>query len=423
MAVAIPTLPEDVLRAARVLPGSVADTLGRLRTFAKSFAPSFHRQEQSAHAQEYLEGLLSDLHRKSVEPIATAHDQPRRPLQRFVGAGKWSDSCVREEFHRRVRDQIGDPHGVLILDGSGFPKKGSHSVGVARQWCGRLGKEDNCQVGVYVGYCGRGSSVLLDADLYLPHEWTRSRDRLDAAHVPDEIGFRTKIEIANQLLNVVAPRLPHEWIVGDDEFGRPVWFRRALRRRGETYLLEVPGNTVVRDLEAIPPRHPPGRRGPARQVPFTSVESWRKIQPAAAWTRVHVRDGEKGPIDVEVITCRVRAKQNRKTGQRELLMVTRTLDPQPEIRSYLSNTDANTPRDLLARVAASRHRVEECFELGKDDLGMDHYEVRSWVGWHHHMTMSLLAQWFLTLEQRRLGEKNTSAHRLDDGAAPSEAVA
>jgi SRSO17 transposase len=423
MGLAFPAIPQELLADTKVSATLAAETLTRLAKFAKSFAPCFTRSEQGTHCRTYLEGLMSDLHRKSIEPIATAHCDPRRPLQRFVGAGKWDDTDPRDKLLRRVASEIGDPQGVLVLDSSGFTKKGKHSVGVARQWNGRLGKIDNCQVGVFISYCGRGSATLVDADLYLPHEWTRSRARLDHVHVPRDIGFRSKIEIAKQRLEILSPALPHAWVTGDDEFGRPAHFRRWLRRRKETYLLDVPSNTVIRDLEAPPPRPLPGRRGPHSKAPFQSVEAWTKSLPPRSWTRVLVHDGEKGPIEVEAASCRVRTKHQGRLGPREVLLVTRTLEKVPDVRYSLTNAPATTPREVLTRVAGARHHIEESFEVAKGDLGMHHYEVRSWVGWHHHMTMLLLAQWFLTLEHRRLGEKISGADRPDDRAASEEAVA
>ena len=423
MGLAFPAIPQELFATTKVSVPVAAEIVTRLSKFAKCFAPCFTRTEQASHCRTYLEGLMSDLHRKSIEPIATAHRDPRRPLQRFVGAGKWDDTDPRQELLRQVASEIGDPQGVLVLDPSAFTKKGRHSVGVARQWNGRLGKIDNCQVGVFISYCGRGSATLVDADLHLPHEWTRSRARLQCAHVPRDIGFRTKIEIAKQRLEFLSPLLPHAWVTGDDEFGRPTHFRRWLRRRGETYLLDVPSNTVIRDLDAPPPTPVPGRRGPHPKAPFQSVEAWAKSLPPGSWTRILVHDGEKGPIEVEAASCRVRTKQEGRFGPREVLLVTRTLDKNPEVRYSLTNAPATTPRQTLARAAGARHHIEESFEVAKDDLGMLHYEVRSWVGWHHHMTMVMLAQWFLTLEHRRLGEKIPGPHGRHDRAASEETAA
>lgn len=423
MGLSIPSIPQELLRTTRVSASDVEGLLGRLTDFARSFAPFFYRKEQAKLSKMYLEGLASDLHRKSVEPIAIAHHHPRQGLQRFAGQGKWEDALVREELHRQVGRDLGDPDGVLVLDGSGFPKKGRHSVGVARQWCNRLGKEENCQVGVFLAYHGRGSTLFLDEDLYLPHEWTRSRARLDSCHVPRKVGFRTKTEIALELHRQVAPRIPHGWTVGDDEFGRAARLRRDLRRRGERYVLEVPSITVVRDLEAPVPARKPGQKTGPRKPPLMQVRAWAEARPASAWIRVFVRDGEKGPQELEVTVTAVRARADRKIGQRELLIVTRTLDPEPEIKYYLSNADRRTPPEVLAQVGTHQHRIEEAFQVAKDDLGMDHYEVRSWIGWHHHMTMSFLGHWFLVREHRRLGEKNAVAHGLLDGQPLQEGVA
>lgn len=423
MVLRIPAIPQELFDTAQVDPADVLRLRGRLDTFARSFAPFFYRLEQARLSTMYLEGLASDLHRKSVEPIAIAHHQPRQGLQRFAGQGKWNDARVREELHRQVARDLGDPDGILSIDGSGFPKKGTHSVGVKRQWCNHLGKEDNCQVGVFLTYIGSGSSVLVDGDLYLPHDWTRSRTRLDSAHVPSEIGFRTKIEIAAELHERVAARIPHGWTVGDDEFGRPAWFRRRLRRRGERYVLEVPSNTGIRDLNAPRPTRRPGQRGRQPQAALVSAADWAKSRPAELWTRLFIRDGEKGPHELEVVTVRVRARTERQEGQRELLVVTRTLGPKPEYKYYLSNAEATTSPSVLAQVATHQHRIEEAFLIAKDDLGMDHYEVRSWVGWQHHMTMVFLGHWFLTREHRRLGEKSAGADGRLDRSADAEAVA
>ncbi len=425
MALRIPAVPQELFDSTRVSPAEVEKLRDRLNTFARSFAPFFYRKEQARLSRMYLEGLASDLRRKSVEPIAIAHHQPRQALQRFAGQGKWDDALVRGELHRQVARDLGDPDGILILDSSGFPKKGPHSVGTARQWCNHLGKIENCQVGVFLAYHGQGSTILLEEDLYLPHEWTRSRARLNRVHVPREIGFRTKIEIARQIHERVAPRIPHGWTVGDDEFGRPADFRRRLRRRGERYVLEVPSNTVIRDLEAPLPTRRRGQRGRLPGPPQVSVAEWAQARPASSWTKVFVRDGERGPQELEVTTTRVRARTepNTKEGPRELLVVTRALDASRQVKYYLAYADAATPRPILAQVATHQHRIEEAFQVAKDDLGMNHYEVRSWVGWHHHMTMSFLGHWFLVREHRRLGEKIASAHGALDGTPRPEAVA
>lgn len=424
MALSIPKLPPDIRATIQIDADDVSGMLQRLTRFLSSFTPHFYRKEQRTLSRRYVEGLLSDLHRKSAEPIATLHELPRRPLQRFVGAGKWSDARVREVLHRQVNALIGEEDGILILDGSAFPKKGEHSVGVARQWCGRLGKVENCQVGVFVAYSGGGSTMLLDADLYLPQEWTRRRALLREAHVPEEVKFRNKLKIAEAQLALVAPRVRHGWVVGDDEFGRPAWFRRRLDKRGERYVLEVPLNTSIRDLEARPPRTPAGKPGPAfKVVPFPTIDKWLQKHGFKSCKRVTVRNGEQGPKEVDVLIRRVRTMNRFKHGRCELMIITRDVDQPTEIKAFLSNADSRTPSEILTRVAGARHQIEEAFEVCKDDLGMDHYEVRSWVGWHHHMTMTLLTLWFVIREQRRLGEKNNGPDSQLNSPASAEPAA
>jgi SRSO17 transposase len=265
----------------------------------------------------------------------------------------------------------------------------------------------------------------MDGDLFLPHEWTRSRARLNEVHVPQDLRFRSKIRIARELHERIAPRIPHAWTVGDDEFGRPSDFRRSLRRRGERYVLEVPSNTSVRDLDAPPPARKPGQRGATPQPPALSVSQWAKALPKSGWTRVFVSDGEKGPQVLEVATTRVRARTERKkNGAQEILLVTRSLGDTPELKFFLCHADGRTcTPQILAQVAVHQHRIEECFQVAKDDIGMDHYEVRSWLGWQHHMTMSFLGHWFVTREHRRLGEKISRADAGLDGQAHAEGVA
>jgi hypothetical protein len=198
--------------------------------------------------------------------------------------------------------------------------------------------------------------------------------------------------------------LPHGWISGDDEMGRPAWFRRKLAGRRERYLLAVPSNTNIRDLEAEPPHY--RGRGPHPKPPFRGVRAWCESLPAGAWTRLTVRDGEAGPLEVEVVACRVESKVERRVvGFEETLVVVR-YEEKGEARYdyHLSNADRSTPLGELARVAKAEHRIEECLKRGKSESGLGDYQVRNWLGWHHHMSVSLLAAWFLVGEARR-GEK------------------
>jgi hypothetical protein len=204
---------------------AIATCLTSLAMFLERYKPRVHRAEQEEHLQVYVEGLVSGVERKSIEPIATAHGLYRRPLQHFVGAGAWSDDKVRSEMREHVVEEIGDPKGVFILDGSGNKKQGTDSVGVARQYCGRLGKIDNCQIGIYLAYSTPKGFTLLDTDLYLPEDWANDPARREKTYVPEGVEFRTNWQIADDLLRRASPHVPHAWVVGDDEYGRPTEFR------------------------------------------------------------------------------------------------------------------------------------------------------------------------------------------------------
>jgi SRSO17 transposase len=374
---------------------AIATCLASLVVFLQRYKAEVHRSEQETHLQVYVEGLVSGIERKSVEPIATAHGLYRRPLQHFVGAGKWSDGQVRGEMRDHVIEEIADPEGVFILDGSGVHKQGPESVGVARQYCGRLGKIDNCQVGIYLAYSTPRGFTLLEADLYLPQDWADDIARREKTYVPKDVQFRTNWQIADNLIERLSPDVPHAWIVGDDEYGRPSEFRDRLADRGERYLLEVPCNTLVRR-----PTHWPGR---CRK--WGSVRKRKDRHPTDKWKRMTIRDGEKGPIEVLAFSTRVETKRKGAPARAETLLVMQTLTGS-QTWYFLAPKDAPLDTRELVRVAAHRHHIEQAFEFAKGECGLADYEVRSWVGWQHHMTLSMLALWFLTLERRRLGKKH-----------------
>lgn len=404
MGVAAACLPPPIIRNVEVRPSQIASGLSRVGTFLRRYTRHLGRVELREDARMYVEGRLSDLDRKTAEPIARFHGVNRFRIQEFIGKRRWNDEAIRQELVQSVVEELGDPEGVLVLDPSAFPKRGAASVGVKRQWCGRLGKVENCQLGVFVGYVGRGSATLVDAELYLPREWARSRARRAQCHIPRAVRFRTTARIVDAQLQVLAPRLPHAWVVGDEEFGRAGWFRRRLARRGERYILEVPANTQIRPLAGPVP---PG----CRKYPFEAALDFAKGQPASAWTRVVVAAGEKGPREVEAFSLPVQTMLRARVGPRERLLVTRTVEATPEWKCWLAHAAEEVPLPRLVRAAAQRHLIEDCFTRAKGQAGLAHYEVRSWVGWRHHMTMSLLALWYLTRHQRRLGEKNPGHDR------------
>jgi SRSO17 transposase len=387
----------ELLAECEVDPAVFKGMLERLTAFAEPFLEWLTRREQVSHAKTYLAGLVSDVERKNVESIAYLHDQERRRLQAFVGTAPWEYQPLLDELAIQVGRELGEADAVLVFDPSGFPKKGSHSVGVARQWCGRLGKLDNCQVGVYLAYVGREEHALVDVRLYLPEHWAKDKARRRQCGVPKKICFRTRHELALEMLEEQGDHLPHGWIAGDDEMGRSTRFRRDLSERKERYLLAVPSNTTIRDLLGEVAEE-------NRKRPFEQVRRWAEQLPKHGWIRVDVRDAHKGPLVAHVATTRVVAKTEKgRIGPEEILVVLRVMEESGATKFdyYLSNASADTPPEEFARVAKAEHRIEECFQRGKGEAGLAHYEVRTWLGWHHHQTLSLIASWFLVQEARR----------------------
>ena len=303
------------------------------------------------------------------------------------------------ELAGQIAAAIGEADGGLVFDPSGVLKQGPASVGVARQWCGRAGKVDNCQVGVYLGYVTRQEHALVDMRLYLPKEWTKDRARRERAGIPQEIRFQTRHELALQMLREHRGVLPHRWVTGDDEMGRNSHFREELRTLNEQYLLAVPSNTLVRDLDA--PAPPYAGSGKPPKVPFQRADNWMKT--VKNWTRIEVRPGEKGPLVVEAAKVRVQTKLGRRNGPEETLVVFRERQGKGTFKHdyCLSNAPFDTPLREFARVLSAEHRIEECLRRAKSEAGLAQYQVRTWVGWHHHQTLTLLATWFLTQEKRR----------------------
>jgi SRSO17 transposase len=408
---------QELLDECKLAPEVFDRVMPRLERFMDPFVECFVRSEQVEHAQTFVQGLLSDLEHKNAESIAYRFGQERMPLQWFLGMSDWDHEPLRDELVRQVGQTLGDDDGVLVFDPSGFPKSGRRSVGVARQWCGRLGKVDNCQVAVYMGYVSRHEHALVDVRLYLPKEWTTDKQRCQKAGVPKGTRYRSRHQLCLEMLTAHGDLLPHSWIAGDDEMGRPYWFRRRLKQLGEQYLLAVPSNTLIRDLEVDPPAYSGRGRHPKR--PWTRVDKWNLAHADDEWTEIDVRDGAKGPLVVEAIKRRVVARTDRRQeGHQEVLVVIRYRDRDNDdvIKTdyYLSNASAETKLSEFARVAKAEHRIEEAIQRGKSEAGLADYEVRNWKGWHHHQILSLIASWFLISEARRGKKMDTSNYRSTD---------
>jgi SRSO17 transposase len=403
-------------------PDDVRAAAEQLVDFHERFAPLFGKDQAQDHAYDYLKGLMVCPERKSIEPIAllVGHGDVSG-LQKFVGAAPWQDDDVMAEAQSLFVDELapsaaGSPVGVVgVIDESAFAKKGTHSAGVARQHNGRLGKEDNCQVGVFLIGVTPAGSALLDHQLFLPESWcaaTReARVRRDRAHIPEGVAFRTKPRIAAELVRNVAVlgTVALDWVVADEEYGRAGHFLDELESLEQKYLVEVPVTTTVWTADpatCIPAYLGRGRRPtkPVRDA-VRSVARLAAELPGPAWQALQVREGALGPLVFEFAAVRVWSMRHRKPGPAAWLLIRRSLEEEPEVKYYVSNADAGTPLGTLASVACTRHRVEDFFEDGKSYLGMAQYETRSYVGWHHHMTLVGLAHLFVTLTRRRLQKK------------------
>jgi SRSO17 transposase len=398
---------QALLADAEVSAVAVAGCRRRLDSFLRRYLPRFYRAEQHELARVVLQGKLSALQRKTSEPIAYQAGRHRKPVQHFVGAGRWDDESVMAELRLHVAEELADPDAVLVLDPSAFAKSGADSCGVARQWCGRLGKVENCQLGVFLAYVSAAGQALVDRQLYLPEDWAHDAQRRQATHVPEGIAFQESWRIGLDLIDRTAADLPSGWVAADDEFGRCSEFRAQLRLRRRRYVLDVPCNTSIRDLGEPPAA---GRRRP----PWRRADEWAEAQPHRRWRKVRLGAGSRGPKVVWAAEAWVQTKdEDGCVGPRERLVVIRTIDREPRVWYTLSNAPAAVPLAKAVEVHSRRHGAEELFGAGKGEVGLGQYEVRSWVGWHHHVTLSLLALWFLQLEKEQLGGENPGA----DGAA------
>ena len=409
---------EELQADAAVASSAMRGVAQRLELFLQPFVASLGSPEQKVNAAQYVAGLLSDLDSKDIESIAYRHDRERQGLQKFPGQSAWDYQPLLSELVGQVGRQLGEADAVLVFDPSAFAEKGTESVGVQRQWCGRLGKVENCQVGIYLGYVSRREHALVDFRLDLPKEWAHDKQRRAKAGIPAEVRFRTRHELIVEMLDERGAALPHAWISGDDELGRCSRFRGQLQSRTESYLLAVPSNTLVRDLTESDP--PYGGRGRHPQVPFQRVDEWCAARPEEAWQTIDVRDGEKGPIVVQAVRTLVQARtEGSPSAVAEFLVAFRERQSDGSWKHdyLLSNAALTTPLEEFARAFKAQHRIEECLQRAKGEAGLADYQVRTWVGWHHHQTLALLATWFLTEETRR--GKNPDA-RADGPASPSD---
>jgi len=383
----------------------------RLHRLHKRFAPLFGRRETREHCLGYLRGLLLAGGRKSIEPMAMVFGGPSEvqpqigqsivlAWQRFITVSPWEARAVQQEIQAVFNEEFVPtarkwPVGTVgVIDGSGFVKRGRESVGVQRQWCGRLGKKENCQVGVFLLGVTPAGTALLDDQLYLPKEWAEDAARRKKTRVPPEVVFQTKPQIAAALL--ARSSVTFEWIIADEEFGRDGAFLDAMEERRQRYLVEIPCNTTVWAEE-------PMRNTPDEMV--WPVSLLAETLPAHAWHVIQLREGTKGPLAFAFARLRVWSVRHRHAGPPLWLVFRRGLGRYGKVKYYLSNAEPDTPLEPMAQVTGVRWRVEEFFEDGKGQLGMAEYEARSWTSWHHHMSLVALAHLFVTQTRRDLKRK------------------
>jgi SRSO17 transposase len=417
--------PED----SSMTPSEVRAAAHELVRLHGRFAPLFGRQEARTQSLVYLRGLLGAEGRKSAEPMALVFGQPPAgevghlqvlALQRFLTYSPWDAQDIHREIQAVFAEQLVPSTArwslgtVGVIDGSGFVKKGAESVGVERQYCGRLGKQENCQVGVVLVGVTPDGCALLDDQLYLPKEWARDKKRRGKVHIPKGIRFRTEPQLGVDLLRRTreAGVVAFDWVIADERYGQNGTFLDGLEQLEQRYVVEVPVSTTVWTEDpagCVPPYRGQGRPPTrAQRDAVRSVQAIAADLPPEAWQALQLRDGATGPLVFQFAAVRVWAVRHRRPGPPIWLVVRRSLEPEAEIKYYVSNATADMPLATLALLTGCRYRVEEFLEEGKSYLGMAQYEARAWSGWHHHMSLVALAHLFVTSTRLRLKKRHPS---------------
>ena len=379
-----------------------------LESFLDRYLGLFGRAENQEHARGLVQGLLDGSDRRNVENMAEAVEGGVvRTLQKFIAQGCWQDRAVLGELRRQLVEALGDEEGVVNVDETGFPKKGTKLVGVQRQYAGILGRVDNCQVAVFLNYVSKAGHALLDRRLFLPEEWAHDRRRRKEAGVPEGVVFRTKPELALEMVaEAVAADVPFRWVAGDSLYGDSPTFVQGLRALEKWYVLDV--SSVARVWLRCPKRT---RSGKAEERPLTVVEAVKRL-PAGAWKRMTVAEGSQGPrvYDYAEMIAWF-SEEGIPTPTFERLLIRRSLGQEPELKFQRSNAPMPIKLQRLTEVGGSRWTIEQDFQAAKGECGLDEYETRGWTGWHHHTALSMLALLFLAIQRKRLGEKRTPDER------------
>lgn len=384
-----------------------------LNRFLRQFDSCFGRSTTRQYLPVYIQGQLSDLPRKSIEPMADAAGIPARNLQEFLSLFRWDQQRLRDQLQQYAARRYSCLDSIGVIDETSFVKKGDQTACVQRQYCGAVGKKENCVVSVHLGYATIDFFTLLDGDLYLPKEtWDANRDRCRKAGIPDEVVFRTKPQIAlEQLERATANGLRFGWLTFDEFYGRSGPFMRVLDQRGQNYVAEVPVDTMLwtkrpdilykdHSRDRRPGRHKRYPRLKVKNNPPVEVRNILTFSPLLrkqAWKNYHVKDGTKGPMVWQAKHLTVwRADENGLPGQPYHLVIARNALHTSEIKYFLSNSPESTPVETLLRVAFTRWTIERTFEDSKTELGMDHFEVRQYRSIQRHLILTCLSHVFLS---------------------------
>jgi len=398
----------------------------KLDRYLKRFADCFGRKDTRGHLPVYVQGQLSDLHRKSVEPIAKEAGVPVRTLQEFLSLSKWDEDRMRDRLQEIVAAEHASPRAVGVIDETSFAKQGIKTPGVKRQYCGSTGKTENCIVTVHLAYAADGFQCLLDGDLFLPEDWHEDRERCCRAGIPEEVVYRPKWKIALELLDRSrqnSVQLP--WLTFDEGYGGKPGFLAGLRQRRQPFVGEVPSilpGWLDRPRVTDRPYHR-GGRGRGRRTPrlssgsppARSVKELLEGHPRLRdkpWKRYRLRTGTKGPMVWEVKATWLYPKdENDLPGPRLRLVIARNALNPKEIKFFVADAPRGTSVGTLLLVGFSRWHVERCFEDQKDELGLDHYEGRCYAGLRRHLILSAVSYLFLSRVREELGEKRPGADR------------
>ncbi len=409
-----------------VTPDDIENFFNELKGFHEQFADCFQRSESREHFFKYMSGQFSDLERKSIEPIAIAVNYGNiRALQRFVTDAPWDEDKIINKYHSLVNDDLGSPDAALIFDESSFVKKGSDSVGVAKQYCGTVGKVENCQVGVFAGYVSDQGYALADNRLFIPEKWFADdcRDRRTKCNLPEDTTFKTKPQLAAEMLREIYSKkqLPFKYVLADSVYGvSPEFIETVEALTGITYFVSVTKETKcwLKRPGTITKKY--RRKGEIRTKKVLSNTNSKPISVKELgknihnyfWYRRKVSEGTKGPIAYEFTRRQIVLSRDGVPEKTLWLLIRRTIGPDPKYKYFICNASSSIRLKTFVWLSGLRWAIEQCFEETKSELGMDHYEVRKFSGWRHHMLTCMLAHFFLWHLKIRLGKKSASHYAV-----------